>query len=95
MLNVLKKLDKIFCAYIGLDNQAVTPNSVKIHGNKLTVTSTESYKRHFHASKWDTFSSATLTQLDEPKKKNLGVAMGKAIAKNLTISFENISIKEG
>lgn len=77
----------------GSQEQVVTPNSVKILGNELIVTITESYKRHFQALKWDCFSSVTLNQLDEPKKINLGIAMGKAIAKNLTISFDNISIQ--
>lgn len=93
MLNFIGKLDKLFCTYLGFKKQVATPNSVKIFGNELIITITESYKRHFQALKWDNFSSGTLNQLDEPKKKNLGIAMGKAIAKNLTISFDNISIQ--
>lgn len=93
MINILEIVDKFFCRYLGLEKQAQTPNSVTILNKNILVSSTESFKRHKHHINWASFASENLKQLEDGKKNNLGIAMGKAIAKHLIISFDEIEIR--
>ena len=93
MKRILRKIDKIFCAYLGLDANEVLPSYVTIKENRLIVSNTESFKRHFYTQNWNEFNSINFKQLSQKNKEKLGIAIGKAIAKNLVISFEEITIK--
>ncbi len=95
MKKYLKIIDDFFCKYLALSKQDVTPSLLKVHGNKITVISTESFKRHSYSKSVNEFITNKIDELDENNKKKFGSAIGKVIAKNLTISFENISIKKG
>ncbi|OGT35561.1 MAG: hypothetical protein A3F11_00010 [Gammaproteobacteria bacterium RIFCSPHIGHO2_12_FULL_37_14] len=53
----------------------------------------KSFKRHSYTQNWNEFSSVNFKQLNQNNKEKLGIAIGKAIAKNLIISFEEINIK--
>lgn len=94
MKNLLKKMDKIFCRYLGLESEVVSPNTVEIKSGKLIISSTESFKRHYYTQSWDEFSRYNLKQINQCNKDKLGVAIGKVIAKNLIVSFEEVQIKE-
>ena len=93
MKSILKKIDKIFCAYLGLESEVVLATSVKIKDNQLTISNTESFKRHSYKQHWNEFSSTNFKQLSQTNKEKLGIAIGKILAKNLIITFEEITIK--
>ena len=93
MKSVLKKMDEIFCAYLGLDSEVISPNTVEVKRGQLLVTNTVSFKRHNHIQKWDDFNASNLDKVSKDNKDKLGIAIGKAIAKNLVISFEDVQIE--
>lgn len=94
MGNFLKFIDHFFCKYIGVHEQELTPVRLKINHKKIYIVSTESFKRHSYSKNINEFISNGLSGLSGDKKIQLGSAVGKAIAKNLTVSFENIEIKK-
>lgn len=93
MKKVLKKMDKLFCIYLALDYEVVSPNTVEIKKGQLFVINTMSFKRHNYIQKWDDFSAISLHKVSKDNKDKLGVAIGKAIAKNLIVSFEDVQIE--
>lgn len=93
MKNFLKTIDKMFCKYLGLESEIVLPNAVEIKANQLIISNTESFKRHSYAQNFDEFSIVNLKQISQNNKEKLGIAIGKAIARNLIISFEEVQIK--
>ena len=93
-MKILEMIDNLICKYIGFNEQEVTPGVLKKTGNKLVLVNTESFKRHIHHNKWDKFLSTHFAKMSESTKQKIGLSMGKALAKNLVISFENVSIKK-
>jgi hypothetical protein len=87
-----QKIDKLFCSYLGLEFEEIRPISVKIIGNKILVTTTIPYKRHLLNEIWDTLNVIGINKINKQNIKRLGSATGKAIAKNLFISFDKIEI---
>ncbi len=92
--NLLVKIDCLFCSYLGFAQEEVRPNTVQIQGEKLIVTNTSSFKRHLLKETWDNFNNAGIKQIRPEARERLGIAIGKAIAKNLVVSFEEISINK-
>jgi hypothetical protein len=90
MKNVLIKLDKLVCGYLGLDKVEITPHRVERKGKQLIVVNTESYKRHTQVIP---ISKINVDAMNNENKERLGIAIGKAIATNLIVSFEEITIK--
>lgn len=89
---VIKKIDQLLCSYLGLNRERVKLNSIKIKNNKFIITSTISFKRHSFQEYWDEFNTTSFKQLNNQDRKKLGLAAGKILAKNLSISFEEVSI---
>lgn len=85
---LLKRLDKLLCNYLGINKDEIRPNSVKIQKNKLIITNTIPFKRHSFQEPWDKFNNSHFKQLHKDEREKLGLAAGKALAKGLTISFE-------
>ncbi|MFK3618023.1 hypothetical protein WJ883_11295, partial [Coxiella burnetii] len=54
---------------------------------------TTAYKRHVMKESWSSFSDVSLKRVNPESLEKLGLAAGKAIAKNLIISFEKPTIK--
>lgn len=90
----LEIINDFLCKYLGLSAQEVTPVLLKSRGDKMIVISTESFKRHSYTKNVFEFISNKTEDLDKCNKAKFGSALGKSMAKNLTISFENASIKE-
>jgi hypothetical protein len=88
----IKNVDKILCRYLGLETTEVNPSSIKLTGQQLFVTTTESYKRHCLQQNWEDFAANNFHLTTTLDKEKLGVAAGKILAKNLLVSFQNISI---
>jgi hypothetical protein len=91
--NIFKKMDKMFCTYLGLEYEIVYPNTVKLKTDQILISNTESFKRHSYTQNLDEFNAINLSQVSQCNKEKLGISIGKAIAKNLIISFEDIQIK--
>jgi hypothetical protein len=85
-------LDAILCRYLGLEKEQVKPESVELVDNELIISNTTSFKRHSYKENWQQFSESALGQTDPAHLEKLGVAMGKALAKDLLISFEEAPI---
>jgi hypothetical protein len=83
-------IDKLLCGYFGFNNTETTPHFVKRKGKKLVILTTESFKRHTQEMPISMIIANTINKQNRDK---LGMAVGKAIAENLTISFDVIKIK--
>jgi hypothetical protein len=94
MKTVIDFIDRCLCKYIGITKQDILPQSVKKTNNLVILLKTESHKRHSHEQSWEEFSQNDLENLSETAKQKLGVSLGKVIAKNLIISFDQTSIEK-
>jgi hypothetical protein len=94
MKTVIDFIDRCLCKYIGIKKQEILPQSVRKTKNRVTLLKTESHKRHSHEQSWEEFSENDLENLSDTAKQKLGVSLGKAIAKNLVISFDQTSIEK-
>lgn len=81
----LDLIDKKICSYLKISQQHTKPMKVNFDGQDVFVTSVESYKRHIYSVKLPEFCT-NLTSINDRKK--LGIAVGKSLANNLTISYE-------
>jgi hypothetical protein len=90
----LNKLDKIICNYLGLiGNEDDRPRSIKIINNKIFIYKNAPFQRLKSVESWKHFNDHGVQQADDINKQKIGIAAGKIIAKNLTISFDNIEVK--
>lgn len=90
MKNILAKVDKILCRYLGLDKTEITPHVVRQKGQQLMIVNTDPFKRHAQTT---SISKMNLEMMNKENREKLGIAVGKAIASNLVVSFEEIVIK--
>jgi hypothetical protein len=90
MNNILMRIDRLLCDFLGLDKIELVPHLVTKKGKELVVMNTESFKRHIQET---SISELNLAMIDNENKKKLGIAVGKVIAKNLIVSFDEINIK--
>jgi hypothetical protein len=90
MRKLLLKIDNFLCRYFGLDICEITPHFAGIKNRNIVVLHTESYKRHIQASP---VFEIRFNSMTKENKEKLGIAMGKLIATNLVVSFEDIYIK--
>ena len=88
----VKKLDSLFCHYLGIHKEKIRPLSLCMKNNYLIVTSTLPFKRHVFKEPWNDFNVNDLTQSHSTINKKVGLAAGKIIAKGLVISFEEVEI---
>jgi len=91
MDSIFNKIDSFLCRYFGLDKIEFIPHSVSRKGKQIFILNSESYKRHIHQTP---FQEVNLKAINEENKKKLGMAIGKSIANNLIISFDEIIIKK-
>ncbi|MFZ2486293.1 MAG: hypothetical protein WAW84_06865 [Candidatus Rickettsiella isopodorum] len=89
---MLKVIDKYFCKYLGLNRDSIRLDSLKKKDTKFIVKSTMPFKRHLIHEQWNNFEASSFKELNKKDYEKLGIAAGKAIAKNLVISFEGSSI---
>lgn len=94
MSNFLKKIDNYICQYFGITEQTTVPTELRTQGKNLFVSSTDSFKRHHFHNRVDVFCAANIKKLNAINRKKLGSAIGKALATNLLVSFEEFSIKK-
>jgi len=88
------KLDKMICNYLGLiGNEMAQPRSIKNINNKIFIYKNAPFQRHRVVESWKNFNDCSVHNEDVINNKKIGIAAGKAIAKNLIITFDNIEIK--
>jgi hypothetical protein len=90
---LLEKIDSVLCVYLGIETEKVHLNSTHRHKKELAITHTLSFKRHLLKESWAEFSSFSMKQASTEDCEKLGLAMGKAIAKKLVVSFEESPIE--
>lgn len=88
---LVNALDKSICSYLGLKEEQITPHEVEMIDDELIVTSTTSFKRHVTREAWHQFSLFR-TRINQDSLEKLGLAVGKALAKNFVVSFEENEI---
>lgn len=87
------KIEKIICRYLGLSGYEVDrPQSIRLIKNNIFIVKNYPMQRHKSQESWGNFVKNGLIEIDEIEKIKVGKAAGKAIAKNLTISFEKIEV---
>ncbi len=91
MKKCLEILDWLLRCYFGFNQINTVPQQIEIQKNQLKIINTESYQRH---SQKNLMNDINLSCMEDENKQKLGQAIGKAIAKNLKISFEEITIKK-
>jgi hypothetical protein len=90
---LLNRIDKMLCRYLGIAAEKVYLNGTKISNETLMITHTLSFKRHLLKESWTEFSVFSIKDVNSEDREKLGLAMGKTIAKNLVVSFEETPIK--
>ncbi len=89
---LLTKIDHLICLYLGLKKEEFSPETVQIQNNQLIITSTSSFKRHGVKESWDEFHAGRIDRLKAHHREKLGIAIGKVLAKKLSVSFEKTTI---
>lgn len=88
---ILESADKFLCIYLGFKNAKVIPQILEKKHGRLTLWHSESFKRHIHKVFVDRFN---LNIIDHKNKEKFGVSLGKIIASNLVVSFDEININK-
>lgn len=90
---ILRTLDKILCLYLGVeDHDTEKPKTIKLANNKIILYKNHIFQRHRYYENLDAVED--IIKYPSEINKKIGVAMGKVLAKNLTISFEKVEIKK-
>ena len=89
---LLENLDKIFCRYLRKKIKKNKPYNLRIRNNQLIVTRTIPFKRHILQEQRKDFDVPDFKKLHRNDREKIGLATGKAIAKGLAVSFEEVSI---
>lgn len=80
---LIKKIDILFCQYLGLTSHKIKPNCLRIKSNQLIVISTIPFKRHLVQECWNNFDANNFNYM----RNKTGIAAGKKVARGLVISF--------
>lgn len=88
----IERIDQVLCNYLGLNRERVKPNSIKTKNNKFIITSTLPFKRHSFQEYWNEFNTTSFKQLHRKDRERLGLSAGQILAKDLSISFEEVFI---
>lgn len=93
-MGILNKIDMIICSYLGLTGYEVDrPRTISIINNNVFITKNLPFQRHKSYETLKCFSESAIQDMGKKMRGKIGVAAGKAIAKDLTISFDKIEIK--
>lgn len=88
---LLQRLDRLLCLYFGLEKEEIKPSAVRKDfkdSANLWLISSSSFKRHAIKESWHDFHALSMGKTVAEDRKKLGMAIGKIIAKNLVVSFE-------
>lgn len=92
MTPLLTKIDKLLCSYLGISTEEILPQEVVIKDEGLLISSTQSFRHYLHTETWDAFLENHINTLNATNKEKLGKAIGQSVARNLIISFDDITL---
>lgn len=90
---LLESIDRLLCGYLGIKAEKTCLNTTLMNNKTLMVTHTLSFKRHLLKESWTEFNKFSIRHVNSTDREKLGLAMGKTVAKNLVISFEEPPIE--
>lgn len=94
-LKVLIKLDKLLRMFFGLKSQSsMRPDTVKVRQSDICIESTECCRRMRHALSWEQYRRQELHKLSTEDRVKLGIALGKAVANDVVVTFDKPIIVE-
>ncbi|HHS8316169.1 TPA: hypothetical protein ACTUNV_002622 [Legionella pneumophila] len=92
--NILCKTDKLICFYLGINgSETERPQSVDIRNNTIFIHENSPYHRYRVSKKSKTINQLETDTYDLMTRHKIGVALGKSIATNLVISFDEVELK--
>ena len=91
MKDLLKRLDFFFCKYLGLESEKTFPYQVALKNNKIIICGL--LRRHIIYESPENYKSYTSkNSFSDIECRKLGKAIGKTMASNLTISFNEAKL---
>jgi hypothetical protein len=84
------KIEKAIKIYIGLKKPKAYPIKIKKTKNSVCIVNTTPFKRHLETQAWKSFNDDEFHKLNDKSKIILGNALGKSIATNLIVSFDEV-----
>lgn len=87
-------LDLIICRYLGLKNEHSRPVAVELIDSEIVIINNEPFRRHSRNVRWDIYLLSGFPKTSAIDKQKLGIAVGKALATNLIISFDETTITD-
>ncbi|HGU7213390.1 TPA: hypothetical protein ACNBBG_003097 [Legionella pneumophila] len=92
--NILFRADKLICSYLGINgNETERPQSVDIKNNTILIHENSPYHRYRVIKKSNEISAVDTNNYDLQTKHKIGIALGRSIATNLVISFDEVKLK--
>jgi hypothetical protein len=85
---LFSKIEKIICFYLGLENEEPRPHKIRRAGKQLWVKHTSPFKRHAMNSPWEELSVEEAQTME-----TMGEQMGKALGKELIVTFKEPKIR--
>lgn len=82
-----ERLDKLLCVYIGLENDNESASALECNSSKIWILFTNSFRRHYQKQALEDFFNSKFSNVSNKDKEKIGLALGKAIADDLIISF--------
>lgn len=91
MKDLLRIVDFFFCKYLGLEIEKTFPYQVALKNNRIIICSL--LRRHVIYESLENYKSHTSKiSFNNMETRKLGKAIGKTIASNLTISFNEAKL---
>ena len=87
-----KKLDNLFCYYLGIHKEKLRLQSLRMKDNSMMVTYAIPFKRYLFKEPWNKLNIKDLIRSHSKINNKVGLAVGKSIAKGLVVSFEEAKI---
>jgi|TARA_A100001035_G_C27421687_1_gene337538 hypothetical protein len=86
---IFNSIDRMIICYIGLslEKDKLRACQVENTGSKVVIRGTGFFRRHLMTDSISTFMKENYQTLSKSQKEKLGKAVGKSIAEDLTVSF--------
>jgi len=89
MNRLINRFESKLATFLGLEeNYNTHVDYIELHGNTVLVVTNEANKRHRIIKDWESFAKNDLKRVDEITQSKLGIALGKAIAPDLTVTIK-------
>ena len=91
---IFTAIDKIIVSYIGLSSEKDSLRALQVEntGGDIVIRGTRTNKRHMMVDNISSFLDENSDEMNKKQKDQLGQAVGKSIAPDLTISFNESKV---